>query len=577
MLAMKTLVLLLSTTLVMTKDLSSISCGFKVTIAVNNPPYNAQWCAQCSRIAATTTDDVLMASGSFGTLGDLGPEAPKLVTSLYDTAVLTTLIITNSDLTNTFVLDVSSTPQLQTINLMGNPINMTNTRQSIDASTLSSFILDDTLPPSSPTSPPSTPAVPSAPGSSNDGAIVAGSAAACAFVILVGLTYLYIDRRRRRKAPPLLGRTTSRRTSSSLGGNDGDDDGGGGAPGEYKSEPVTTPRFAPPPPSTASSDEASFPLEAHRGYAILPRTELRSLKKSSCGLFTAEYNSTIKVLVQKLELNVMADAEASDNLGTSASSRLFVRRLPLLASLQHANVLPLLGAIKLSSTSVCALFGPTSGVSTTSTSNSSTTTTAVWSLAALLSQDPTKRKSEAITWERQKKWCLDVARATVYLQDVQWEDGSMQVPWTASDFVVVDDAARTCQANVMGYLDVSGIPPVRQFGTNVLAWTAPEVVRHEDPSQGSSSAARVFSMGVVFGEIVTRARPHAASWRARGPVRADVAVMQLLTDTTTPIVPFEFDASVPVEFKTLVSRCLERDPLKRPMPSEVVELLTQCR
>ncbi|RHY28771.1 hypothetical protein DYB32_005715 [Aphanomyces invadans] len=349
----------------------------------------------------------------------------------------------------------------------------------------------------------------------------------------------------------------SRRTSSAC-----DDDATTGA---YKSDPVTPPRFVTTATSSAPYDATQFPLDARQGYAVLQRTELRHLKKSACGFFTAEYNNSVRVLVQKLEIAVMADAESTDNLATSVGSRMFVQRLPLLASLQHANVLPLLGAIKHSSTSMYAVFGPTS-------TQANASSHAVVSLSSLLYQDPKKPLAEDIAWATQKKWCLDIARAVEYLEDVQWE--AVDRAWTSAQYIVLDDATRTCQVQCMSYLDVSGVPPVQSFGTNSLAWTAPEVVR-----QGESrrSAAHVFAMAVVFGEVVARVRPYASSWRAQGPVRADIAVMHLLTDTPTPLVPHEFDASVPAEFSTLVRRCLDRDPLKRPSPTDVIAALTQCR
>ncbi|KAF0690492.1 Aste57867_18117 [Aphanomyces stellatus] len=404
----------------------------------------------------------------------------------------------------------------------------------------------------SPRPPGSTPADTTNSSSGTGWPIVAGVIAA---VTVVGV-FLFVGFYRRRRSHAALRRGTSRVLSNV---DDGDS---GAAPYKVDGTPNHpargASRFA---PSSSIDATSLYPLETTASYVLVDRSAVRQVK-SVGGLVTATYVGE-KVLVEKMELSVMPEDEPRDNLTTSVQAKHFAAQLHVLGALeQHDNVLALIGAAKLSSASMYALFRHPDADGAAG---------ALMPLSSLLQQSSATQHKPAIAlvWPQQLQMCVDVAAALAHVDAV----APRRLPVTSSDFFVTEKSL-VCQLNVMPWLEQT-TTPTKQFGATVMAWTAPEClgVKTDD-----SPAARVFALGVLLGEIATRRRPYATEWHAKGPVHADIAVMHMLKSSMAPIVPHELDeTAVPAEFKHLVEACLDRIASKRPSVHDVLATLTQMR
>ncbi|KAJ4460573.1 hypothetical protein PAPYR_3207 [Paratrimastix pyriformis] len=125
---------------------------------------------------------------------------------------------------------------------------------------------------------------------------------------------------------------------------------------------------------------------------------------------------------------------------------------------------------------------------------------------------------------------------------------------------------------MMSYLGIGTSDVFRQAITdaNSIAWTAPELVREEAPG---TTAANVFSFGVIMWELATRADPYAKF--AGGPPLALVATLRDLQYMPSFAVPQSCGA--PSWYVALMERCLHPDPQQRPDADAIrYELYLHC-
>lgn len=116
-------------------------------------------------------------------------------------------------------------------------------------------------------------------------------------------------------------------------------------------------------------------------------------------------------------------------------------------------------------------------------------------------------------------------------------------------------------------LDRSGVPHITDFGlamresqihatvsgriTGTAAYMSPEQARGE--SDSADCRSDIFSLGIVFFELLTGERPF------RGSVHH---ILQQITSTEPPR-PRSFDPRVPMDLETICLKCLEKDPARR--------------
>ncbi|CAK4657062.1 hypothetical protein LEN26_001927 [Aphanomyces euteiches] len=459
--------------------------------------------------------------------------------------------LSNIDLSGNNIRNITSLAALagiasiQSINVQGNPIDA-STYSQLPPSVASKFLRDTTQSPS-PTvvapSPSSTEA-PSAPSSQSSSTktwpIIVGIVVGV--VLIGGVAMLFLRRRHRLKEQ---GATLPSHSTSGV-----DEE---GLTAVYNLNPLTTPRNAPASPEIP--DHTVLPLKRYCGYEVVERGEVRGIKLNN-GLVRGEFRGH-KVLVTKFELTIMPEEEAKDNVATSFQGKHFAQVLARVATLSHPNILPVVAASKASSASLYAIFDTPADA------------TPVSPLTTLLHQP-----NIDLTWSQQLDMCLDIANAIDYLHSLE---SSLPSFILTSSIVVVSDTGErsTCYLHVGSWLLPTALP-TQQFGTNKLAWTAPEMLV-EDGRPRDEKAARIFSLGVLFGEIATRRRPYVADWHAKGPVQADIALAQKLQASRDAIVPHDLDGIASIEFKNVIAQCLERDPKARPTAKEVVVMLTQCR
>jgi hypothetical protein len=128
------------------------------------------------------------------------------------------------------------------------------------------------------------------------------------------------------------------------------------------------------------------------------------------------------------------------------------------------------------------------------------------------------------------------------------------------------------------------------YGTSRIAYRAPEcfmensgaVEKRTMDTITHTHVARqqqdVFSLGVIFGEIMTQCRPYDAWIDKLGQVGADVSILNFYERRIEDrIEPHALkDSGTPAIFQELVSHCLHREPSQRPALTAVVEQLIEC-
>ncbi|RQM19442.1 hypothetical protein B5M09_010616 [Aphanomyces astaci] len=174
----------------------------------------------------------------------------------------------------------------------------------------------------------------------------------------------------------------------------------------------------------------------------------------------------------------------------------------------------------------------------------------------------------ALSWPDQLSMCYQVAAALAYMHSQpNYSRGTNCL--TSRDILV--NSTLQCKLDVLDFVQATPAitSPEFSYGGASLAWEAPEVLTH---NCARSSSAEMYSLGVILGEIVTRARPYQSWIQSVGTTVSDIRIR----DPTTMTWPHENHPeleSSPRYFKALVAACLSRDVLRRPLAVNVAETL----
>jgi serine/threonine protein kinase len=98
------------------------------------------------------------------------------------------------------------------------------------------------------------------------------------------------------------------------------------------------------------------------------------------------------------------------------------------------------------------------------------------------------------------------------------------------------------------------------FTINTVRWLAPEVIGTNVPLWSEKSD--IYSLGMVFYEIVTRTLPY----------QEDSNLNNIIKKIKTGVLP-KFPADCPKEFVSIIQQCLSSKPIKRPSASDLLTLL----
>ncbi|OQR84528.1 hypothetical protein ACHHYP_13278 [Achlya hypogyna] len=157
---------------------------------------------------------------------------------------------------------------------------------------------------------------------------------------------------------------------------------------------------------------------------------------------------------------------------------------------------------------------------------------------------------------------LGVARGLAALHEVGVVYGTL-----TPRRVLLDKALRS-QLNTLRLLDAAdGKTPVC-FGTDAMAYTAPEVLRGEAPT----AAADIFALGLVLGYVTTGARPYATEYAAHGFVHGDVALWAAARAGRRVEA---FKAQPAGEIAQLLAACTATAGGERPTSAQVAAVLEQ--
>ncbi|KAF0701408.1 Aste57867_8110 [Aphanomyces stellatus] len=173
---------------------------------------------------------------------------------------------------------------------------------------------------------------------------------------------------------------------------------------------------------------------------------------------------------------------------------------------------------------------------------------------------------------QKKVFCADVAAALAYLHNLHRPYGTLH-----SGNVLLGS---NLEAKLNGHaLMASAISSdVETYGGATLtAYLAPELLAG---TMGSTTAADVYAFGVLCGEIVTRTRPHAALYHAKGFVLGDLHLRNLAQLGQGMELPYDMamlaQASSPA-MAELIVRCWAIEPHRRPTMADVVAALAQVQ
>eukprot|EP01126_Amoeba_proteus_P044003 TRINITY_DN4868_c0_g1_i1.p1 TRINITY_DN4868_c0_g1~~TRINITY_DN4868_c0_g1_i1.p1 ORF type:complete len:432 (+),score=70.88 TRINITY_DN4868_c0_g1_i1:614-1909(+) len=122
-----------------------------------------------------------------------------------------------------------------------------------------------------------------------------------------------------------------------------------------------------------------------------------------------------------------------------------------------------------------------------------------------------------------------------------------------------DMVTKICDFGLSRVMDKSKAAMTANIGT--VYWTAPEVFS----KKGYSEKADIYSYGIILWELLTRERPYSDV--------NDFSVPVLVTRGERPAIPKNCDK----EYRTLVTKCWHKQPLKRPSFDKILEKLRIMR
>ncbi|RHY26352.1 hypothetical protein DYB32_007716 [Aphanomyces invadans] len=178
-----------------------------------------------------------------------------------------------------------------------------------------------------------------------------------------------------------------------------------------------------------------------------------------------------------------------------------------------------------------------------------------------------------LTWSHKVQLAWDIASALACVHSQP--NFKRSAPWTTRDILV--NAHGRAKLNVFDFMASKSVEST--YGHQVLAYEAPEVVAHQCMR---SSTSDIYTLGVVLGEIATRSAPYQHWIDAHGHVGSDVCIVAIMHGAASEnILPHEevikaMRPAVPVSYQALMSACLQRDVLKRPLAVHVADELARC-
>ncbi|RLN94517.1 hypothetical protein BBJ28_00019968 [Nothophytophthora sp. Chile5] len=276
---------------------------------------------------------------------------------------------------------------------------------------------------------------------------------------------------------------------------------------------------------------------------LLKPAEIKDIKKIADG------GHTVVWLVKYRKSQLLAAKRLRKDQAHVASHqhdvKAFVAEIKLAASLEHPNIVKLIGAAWTTKTAFQALF---------EYMNSG-------NVREYLALPSTPRE-----WNAPKlQIAVGVAEALVYLHSF--------VPAVLhrdlnSSTVLLNSAlqAKLIKAGVSQLRSADNVEKQQQAGRG--PWQAPEVLAG---AQDGDQAADIFSFGVLLSELDTHAIPYSDVGSIRNTiVLADAAILQLIAADSIRLL---FGEGCPPDLRTLAGRCLAQDPRARPAAPEVAYAL----
>ncbi|KDO30613.1 serine/threonine protein kinase [Saprolegnia parasitica CBS 223.65] len=131
---------------------------------------------------------------------------------------------------------------------------------------------------------------------------------------------------------------------------------------------------------------------------------------------------------------------------------------------------------------------------------------------------------------------------------------------------VLVDKAFTCLLDTLHLLRTHHHNAIVSFGSDHMAYMAPEVLRGEP----ATVSADVYALGMLLGEIWTRTRPYAALLAAHGYVHCDMVLLAAARDCVR-VSPFDMVSHAGVA--AVIAMCTVDDVTARPTAEGVADVL----
>lgn len=170
-----------------------------------------------------------------------------------------------------------------------------------------------------------------------------------------------------------------------------------------------------------------------------------------------------------------------------------------------------------------------------------------------------EKYGDELKWEKEKlQIALDIAEGMLYLHSQQPVIIHRDMK---SKNVLVN---KTWQAKIsdFGISRKTNMNETMTSGVGTLLWTAPEIIEGKKYSE----KADIYSLGIVFGELDTGARPFAHMKNDRGDA---MPAMQLVQQVRLGKAKMQLRSDCPQSVRKLIERCTSLDPDVRPTSMEV--------